>query len=246
MKKPWFLETPIAHRGLHSGTKIPENSLAAFEAACEKGYPIELDCHYHEMSGEIVVFHDDDLLRLAQDPRSLQELTLAELKRVRLYESDQLLPTLDEVLELVAGRVPLLIETKQRKSNGKFEELLVSKMERYQGEWGIQSFHHGALYWFEKNHPHVVKGMLSGSMEGSGIAAWQRMGVRNLLLLPLVKPQFVAYEASELIRLKRPLAWQKTLGIPVIAWTLRSLKEFKAVKGHCDNVIFENFTPEHK
>lgn len=242
--KPWFLTTPIAHRGFHHGTKVPENSLAAFEEACQKGYAIEIDCHYHVLSGEIIVFHDDDLIRMACDARSLQELSLHELKQTKLYETDQCIPTLDEVLELVAGRVPLLIETKQHHSNGQFEAALMAKMESYQGEWAVQSFHHGALYWFEKNYPHVVKGMLSGSMEGVDISTWKKLGVNSMAMLPLVRPQFIAYEAQELVRLKKGLTWQKVLGTPVIAWTVRSLKEYKAVKGLCDNIIFENFIPE--
>lgn len=244
MTKPWFLARPIAHRGLHAGTKIPENSLAAFEAACQAGYPIELDCHYHVASGEIVVFHDDDLLRLVQDPRKLQEVTLPELLKQRLYESDQFICSLDQVLEVVAGRVPILIETKQLQSTGQFEQALIEKMDRYQGEWALQSFHHGALYWVQRHHPHVVKGMLTGSMEGVQIPAWQRVGVRQLALLPVIRPQFVACEADYLKRTNFQVPWRNLLGIPLIAWTIRSLKEYKSVRSHCDNVIFENFSAE--
>lgn len=244
MTKPWFLSRPIAHRGLHHGTKVPENSLNSFAAACEAGYPIELDCHYHAASSEIVVFHDEDLLRMVGDNRLLQDVPLAELLKLSLYKTDQLIPTLEQALKVIDGRVPLLIETKLTDSDGKFEAALMAKMRDYHGEWAIQSFHHPSLYWFERHHPEVVKGMLAGSMEGAQIPSWKRLGVKSLAMLPLVKPQFVAYEASELIRLKKGLAWQRALGVPVIAWTLRSLKEYKSVRGLCDNVIFENFTPE--
>lgn len=244
MTRPWFLSRPIAHRGLHHGTEVPENSLAAFEAACEAGYPIELDCHYHATSGKIVVFHDEDLTRMVGDPRNLQEVELTELINLRLYESEQKIPTLAEVLNLVNGRVPLLIETKLEHSDGKFEEALMAHMQNYTGEWAIQSFHHFSLYWFERHHPHVVKGMLAGSMEGAQIPSWKRIGVKALAMLPLIKPQFVAYEARELVRRGKGLPWQRALGVPVIAWTLRSYKEYKAVRELCDNVIFENFTPE--
>ena len=250
VNKPWFLANPIAHRGLHKGTEIPENSLASFEAACQAGFPIELDCHYHEKSGEIVVFHDVDLLRLAQDPRTIQELTLSELLKIRLYETDHLLPSLAQALELVAGRVPLLIETKQLKSDGVFEKALIKQMDEYVertgGQWAIQSFHHGALYYIERHFPHVAKGMLAGSMNEAEIPAWQRVSVKSLALLPLVKPQFIAFEAAELVRTKKTLPWARALGTPVIGWTIRNKKEYKAVKGLCDNVIFENFLPEHQ
>ncbi|MBH47346.1 MAG: hypothetical protein CME71_04155 [Halobacteriovorax sp.] len=248
--KPWFLAKPIAHRGLHKGIEIPENSLAAFDAACKAGFPIELDCHYHEKSGEIIVFHDVDLLRLAQDPRTVQELNLNDLLKVRLYESDHLIPSLEQVLELVAGRVPLLIETKQIKSDGAFEKALVAQMDRYVeatgGEWAIQSFHHGALYYIERHFPHVAKGMLAGSMNEAEIPAWQRVSVKSLALLPLVRPQFIAFEAAELVRTKKVLPWARAFGTPVIGWTIRNKKEYKSVKGLCDNVIFENFLPEHQ
>lgn len=244
MTRPWFLSKPIAHRGLHHGTKTPENSLAAFEAACLAGYPIELDCHYHASSGEIIVFHDDDLTRMVGDNRKLKEVALDELLQLKLYDTDQGIPTLAAVLELVNGRVPILIETKLTESDGKFEVALMDKMQSYHGDWAIQSFHHLSLYWFERHHPEVVKGMLAGSMEGAQIPSWKRLGVKALAMLPLIRPQFVAYEASELIRLKKGLPWQRALGVPVIAWTLRSHKEYKSVRELCDNVIFENFTPE--
>ncbi len=222
--------------------------MGAFEAACAAGFPIELDVHFHQASGEIVVFHDEDLLRLVQDPRRLQEVALADLLSMCLYEGQERICTLDQALEVVGGRVPLLIETKQLVSDGQFEQTLVKKMDAYQnrtgGEWAVQSFHHGALYWLERHFPHVVKGMLSGSMEGVKIPAWQRVGVRQLALLPVIKPQFVAYEADYLRRMKYDLPWRKVLGTPLIAWTVRSNKEYKLVRSLCDNIIFENFLPE--
>jgi len=249
-QRPWFLEKPIAHRGLHHGVEIPENSLAAFEAACEAGYPIELDCHLHERSGEIIVFHDQDLTRLAQDPRDIQKMSLSDLLKVRLYETDQKIPTLKQVLELVNGRVPLLIETKQFKSNGSFEKKLIEMMDEYEshcgGEWAIQSFHHGALCYIQRHYPHVVKGMLSGSMDDAEIPGWQKASVRSLVLLPLIKPQFLSYEVAHLKRRETKLPWQKILGVPVIGWTIRNKKDYKSAIAVCDNVIFENFSPEHQ
>ncbi len=247
-EKPWFLSRPIAHRGLHKGVEVPENSLASFEAACIAGYPIELDIHFHESSKEIIVFHDVDLVRLAQDPRQIQKLTLTDLLKVKLYETDQKVPTLKDVLELVNGRVPLLIETKQLKSDGVFETALVEMMDQYQtqtgGEWAIQSFHHGALYYIQRHYPHVVKGMLSGSMDDAEIPGWQKLGVKSMLLLPAIKPQFISYEASELKRRDRPLPWRQALGMPIIGWTIRNIKDYKSAIEVCDNVIFENFSPE--
>lgn len=249
-EKPWFLARPIAHRGLHHGIKTPENSLASFEAACVAGYPIELDCHFHETSGELIVFHDVDLLRLAQDPRTIQAITISQLLKTKLYETEHLIPNLDQVLEVVNGRVPLLIETKQLHSDGHFEQALVAKMDDYQkrtgGEWAIQSFHHGALYYIQRHFPHVAKAMLSGSMESAEIPVWQRVSVRSLALLPLVRPQFISFEAAELIRIKKGLPWQRALGTPVVGWTIRSKKELKSVSELCDNIIFENFAPETK
>jgi glycerophosphoryl diester phosphodiesterase len=247
-QRPWFITLPIAHRGLHSGREVPENSLSAFAAACEAGFAIELDCHYHQMSGEIIVFHDDDLVRLAQDSRAIQDVPLHELLQVSLYEGEQTIITLDQVLELVQGEVPLLVELKLTKSSGMFEKTLVEKMDayhqRYGGEWALQSFHHGALYWIQRRYPHVIKGLLSGSMQGTQIPGWQRLSIRKMALLPMIRPQFIAYEARALILARKDLFWRRTLGIPILAWTVRSKKEYKSLAGRCDNIIFENFIPE--
>ena len=114
---PVFLTTPLAHRGYHNAAlRHPENAVSAFQAAIDAGYGIELDVQLCR-DGQAVVFHDDTLDRMTARSGAVREYTAAELGLIRLRDSDDFIPTLAQVLQLVDGKVPLLIEIKEdRKS----------------------------------------------------------------------------------------------------------------------------------
>ena len=111
----WLFNNPIAHRGLHQGKNIPENSLSAVRACIEKGIPAEVDLRQLD-DGNIAVFHDETLQRMCGVSKRIGDYTCEELKELELYQSGEPIPLLRELLELVDGRIPLLIEVKEIRS----------------------------------------------------------------------------------------------------------------------------------
>ena len=149
-----------AHRGLFNNKDIPENSMKAFEAAMQKGCAIELDVQMTK-DGYLVVFHDKSLKRVCGLKDEITMLTLNEVKQARLCGTDSMIPTFEDVLMLVDGRVPLLIEVKE---DDNYEELmpkLIALLERYEGEYMIESFDPRIVLWLKKNHPSIIRGQLS-------------------------------------------------------------------------------------
>ena len=148
-----------AHRGLH-GENVPENSLAAFALARNAGYGIELDVRLSR-DRRVMVFHDDTLKRMCGVDRRVEELTCAELQSLRLAGSDQTIPTLDQVLALIGGRVPLLIELK---GTGRDESPLCKRVSKllddYAGAFAIESFNPMILSWFRNYRPRFARGIL--------------------------------------------------------------------------------------
>jgi glycerophosphoryl diester phosphodiesterase len=133
----WLRSRPVAHRGLHDAAR-PENSLAAFEASAQAGHPIELDVHL-TADGHAVVFHDDDLPRMTGRPGRVADATLAELRALPLLDTDERIPSLDDVLALVHGRVPVLVELKARAPYGPLEQAVRDRLRRRPGAYAVQS-----------------------------------------------------------------------------------------------------------
>ncbi|MDP4195357.1 MAG: glycerophosphodiester phosphodiesterase family protein, partial [Bacteroidota bacterium] len=156
----WLLDTPIAHRGLFDNVKIPENSLTSFQAAVDSGFPIELDVRILS-DGHLVVFHDHALARMTGLKGSILKMTLKELKTIKLLDTDQGIPLLSDVLKLVNGKVPLLLEIKTRKNIGWLELKLLNMLSKYKGEYAIESFNPWSIKWFRDNAPEITRGQLS-------------------------------------------------------------------------------------
>ena len=136
----------IAHRGIHDNIKVFENTIESFKLAIKKKYIIELDIH-KTVDNQIVVFHDYDTKRLLDNDLIIENSTYKELSNLKKFH----IPTLAEVLKLVDGKVPLLIELKQRNKVGKLESLTMELLNNYNGEYAIQSFNYKTVYWFKKN-----------------------------------------------------------------------------------------------
>lgn len=148
----------IAHRGFHS-KDVPENSLKAFELAVEKNISIELDVRLTK-DCRIVVFHDKDLQRMCGVEGNVFDYTYEQLSVFKLKESDEKIPLLSEVLKLVDGRVPLLIELKDGAPFGELERRVNHMLKKYDGEYAIQSFNPFSVMWFRFNAPKVPRGQL--------------------------------------------------------------------------------------
>lgn len=231
----------FAHRGLH-GDGIPENSLAAFRRACEAGYGIELDVHL-TADEKLVVFHDDTLTRMCGTDGTPEEKTLAELRELSLAGTDERIPSFDEVLALISGRVPLIVELKGRSTKDmRICKAVSERMKSYGGKWCMEAFNPFYVRWFRKNDRSVVRGQLSCRMkgeDGTGNAA-QDFILRNLLLSFLARPHFIAYSVAD--RKSFALHAAKLCGGCPVGWTVRSDEEMEKACGF-NAVIFEKIRP---
>lgn len=227
----WIMTRPIAHRGLHQGRAVPENSLAAFEAAIAAHHPIELDVQLLA-DGHLAVFHDRDLRRLTGKKVRIADQTLATLKRYRLCNTDQTIPSLSEVLAGVDGRVPLLIEIKNEKKVGLPEQALVKTLAGYRGEFAVQSFNPRSLQWLRYHAPHITRGQLARRP--------QKFLRSNLMLTWLSAPHFISYNVKALPNLPTTLA-RRYFNLPLLAWTVRSQTDCAKAMQYADNYIFDLF-----
>lgn len=148
----------IAHRGLHSEL-VPENSLTAFRLAVEKCLSIELDVRLTK-DCRIVVFHDNDLMRMCGIEGKVFDYTYEQLSAFKLKNSDEKIPLLSEVLKIVDGKVPLLIELKGGAPFGELESRVDHMMKKYKGEFAVQSFNPFSVMWFRFHSPKVTRGQL--------------------------------------------------------------------------------------
>lgn len=226
-----------AHRGLH-GDGIPENSMAAFRRACEAGYGIELDVHL-SLDGEVVVFHDETLVRMTGDDRRLAELTLAELKSLSLAGTDQTIPTLAEVLSLVAGRVPILIELKGETRNTALCEKVAVLMQAYQGTYCFESFNPLLVRKIKKQLPACWCGQLYTDVcRDKGRRTLLYAILTAMALNCLARPDFIAY--NQLDRDSLPVRiTTRCYGAACFVWTVRTEKERATARELGECAIFE-------
>ncbi len=237
--KTWLVETPIAHRGLHDKNS-PENSLGAFSKAIEKGYAIELDVQLLA-DNTVVVFHDESLARMTGNDGYLKYLSKEDLKALALKGTKETIPTLEQVLKLVNGQVPLLIEVKNKYKVGQLEQALIDVMKNYKGEFAVQSFNPFSLGYFRQHAPNILRGQLSGFFKGEKLGWAKKFALKRMSLNKKVsQPHFISYEAAAL-----PNRFvKKYKNLPLLAWTVRSKEEYLKTVKYCDNIIFEKFIPE--
>ncbi len=235
----WITTQPIAHRGLHRGQDIPENSLLAFEAAIAAGYPIELDLQLLA-DGELAVFHDKTLNRLTGQPGRIGQQTLTSLGQYRLYHSDQTIPCLAEVLALINGRVPVLLEIKNQGRVGPMEAALLKALRTYAGEFAVQSFNPLSLQWFHRHAPEIWRGQLSSDFRESSIPWHLAVIHSNLLFNWASQPHFIAYDLKALPKSCTTLL-REVFHIPLITWTVRNRADQARAQRYADNYIFDPF-----
>lgn len=231
----WLLSKPIAHRGLWSN-QLVENSLSAYKNAVDNGYPIEIDL-YSSIDGVLFSFHDQKLERMTGKDGYIFEKTASELCSTKLNGSDETIPTFDQILKLVDGKVPLLIELKDQ-PNKSYVDNVVKRLKSYKGEFAIQSFNPLYIKRVKKLAPSFIRGILGTKIYSKGSPFIKRKVIENLSLNFLIKPDFISYSYQDL-----PLKKRKTKNIPLITWTITSQDIADKVKPLAKNIIFEHFIP---
>lgn len=241
MKK--LAKSVYAHRGLH-GNGLPENSLGAFRAALEHGYGIELDVHLAK-DGSLPVFHDSTLNRVTGLEGKLCDLNAEQWERIPLAGTQETIPHFGQVLELFAGRQPMIIELKP---DGNNQEALCARvceaLEGYEGDYCLESFDPRCIRWLRKHRPDLLRGQLSENFfrTQNTLPGILRFCMTFLLSNAFTRPDFVAYcfedRVHPSVRLCRRL-W----GVTGVSWTIRSREDFDTALAEGWIPIFENFLP---
>ncbi|BCN29745.1 glycerophosphodiester phosphodiesterase family protein [Anaeromicropila herbilytica] len=234
----WF----YAHRGLHNNNSdAPENSLKAFSMAVTKKYGIELDVQLTK-DNIPVVFHDDTLLRVCGENQYVNKLTLKELKEYHLFQSKEKIPTLDEVLSVINGEVPLILEYKSKNTSSLIYEIVSKRLQEYQGIYCIESFNPYCLFWYKKNEPFIVRGQLASRLlqDSEFHSGFFYFMLENLLFNFITKPDFIAYKFQDKNMLSYVLC-KKLYKVTTFAWTIRSWKDYEISKEDFDYFIFDSF-----
>ena len=233
-----------AHRGYHDGNvAVPENSLAAFQAAIDAGYGIELDV---QLSADKVpmVFHDADLMRICGVEGKIWDYTCAELQQMQLFDTAQYIPTLAEALALIDGQVPILVEYKMDKVDTDVCAYSHELLKDYDGAYAIQSFHPFALFWYRQNAKDVPRGILAKNFIRDNKQKGEESDIidfltTNLLLNVVGYPDFIAYDWQDADYFALKLT--RLMGAPTSTWTLKAPADYEAVKGEFDLYTFEGF-----
>jgi len=214
--------------------------MAAFEAAVKAGLALELDVHA-SVDAEAVVFHDEMLERMTGAQGDVRAWPWHRLRTLRLGGTDQTIPSLAEVLHLVDGRVPVVVEIKNDGPVGVVERSVARVLDRYDGRVAVQSFNPLSLAWFRRERPEFARGLLAGDMDEADFGAVKRVVLQRMLLAPHVRPAYVGYDLRALP--EPAVTMLRRLGIPVLAWTVRTEEEQARAMALADNYIFEFVDP---
>ncbi|SNX68941.1 glycerophosphoryl diester phosphodiesterase [Cereibacter ovatus] len=242
-----FLHLPIAHRALHDRrARRPENSPAAIRAAITAGYAIEIDLQLSS-DGQAMVFHDETLDRLTHASGPVAARTAADLGRIPLRDSDDTIPTLPEVLTLVAGRAPLLIEIKDQSGTlcpavGPLEAATARALQDYTGPVAVMSFNPHSIAEMARLAPHLPRGLVTSSYRPEDWAPVPTETCDRLRAIPdydRTDASFLSHEAPDLDRPR--VAELKAQGAAILCWTIRSPKDEAAARRIAQNITFEHY-----
>ena len=231
----WLKKQPIAHRGLHDLNKERwENTLAAFDAAAKAGFAIECDVHLTK-DGGVIVFHDDDLKRLTGREGRISDLTLAEATELHIGGTADRAPTLKQMLDLIAGRVPVVIELKgiEGRDDG-LVAAVAKELASYKGQAAIMSFDHHLVRLFASDAPGITGGLTAEGTRTKDFEAHFSMLAHQI--------SFVSYNVHHLPNPFVSFVREK-LALPVISWTVRDAEMKKHSDLNVDQITFEGFDP---
>lgn len=229
----FLTERIISHRGIYDNEKTFENSIEAIRKAVKKGYIVEIDIHLTK-DNKLVVFHDYNTKRITKEDLVIENHTYKEINNQKIIH----IPLLEEILKIVNGKVPLLIEIKQNRKVGKLEQELVNTLNNYKGEYAIQSFNVKTIYWFKKNYPNILRGQLSSNHQKAKIFFIKKYFLKKMLFNFLTKPNFISYNYEELTIKEIKKLKKKYI---VLGWTIKTKTEYNKYIKYYDNLICEQF-----
>jgi glycerophosphoryl diester phosphodiesterase len=242
-----WLKQPIAHRGLHDEKKgIVENSASALEAAIAKGYAVEVDVQCAADSAPIV-FHDRTLDRLTVERGPVATRDEAALCQIPLRNSSDCILSLDGLLGLVDGRVPLLIEVKSTWSDDHtYEQNIARALAAYKGHVAVMSFDPQSVAAFRRAAPSLPRGLIAERFDDKhywpDLSVWQRFAMRHLLTAAIARPDFIAYDVRALPALAPGIA-HDVFRLPLLTWTVRGDADKANAQLFADAMIFEGIVP---
>ena len=227
----------IAHRGYHNNKKgIPENSVLAFKKAIDNNYLIELDVRLTK-DQKLVVFHDDNLKRVCGVNKRVKDLTYRELLKYNLFDTTLKVPLFSDVIKLVNGRVPILIETKYHNRYGVLEKILINELSNYKGLYAIQSFYPMSLLWLKRNTKDIPIGLLSSNFKNDLNRLKSIIG-KTLILDLFFKTDFISYDVKGLPN--NYLSYKRDKR-KIVIWTIKNKKDYDLARQYTDSLICENF-----
>ena len=232
-----------AHRGLHS-EGIPENSMAAFRAALDHGYGIEFDVHLLR-DGNLAIIHDASLKRTAGADIMIEDLTTEDLASYHLEGTEETIPTFRQLLDLYAGKAPLIIELKPERGNhAALTETVCRMLEDYEGVYCLESFDPRCIAWLKKNRPELIRGQLSKNYFGdtNGLKPSTCFMLTHSLSHFITMPDFTAYKFADRKNLSTWIC-RRLYGVQGVSWTLQTKEEYDIALKEGWIPIFEHFTP---
>jgi len=239
--RPW-LRGHFCHRGLYAkDQKISENSLGAFAHALELGYGVELDVQL-SADGMVYVFHDDDLKRMTGVPGLLEEKTSAELDLMRLIGSGEKIPLLSQVLTLIDGKVPMLVELKTTKRKEKYVKAVTELMKDYHGDYAYCSFDPQILTFLRAFAPRQLRGLnMEYSLNKTQFDGLTRLVLQFALLNFNCKPDYLSVDYAHV-----PFVYKfwRSFGAFGMKWAVPSQEAEDELTGSCETIIFEHYLPK--
>ena len=238
MKDLSFLkQNLIAHRGYHNILKgIPENSMLAFKEAIKNNLIIELDVHILK-DKSIVVFHDNNLKRMTGKNILIKDMTYYELESIKLQNTNEKIPLLKDVLELINGKVPVIIELKVDQKVGILESELIKILDNYKGKYAIKSFNPFSINYIRKKRPNIIRGQLSSDFRNLKISKFKKFLLSHMLYNHITKPDFISYDIRALPNKRISKLRNSKI---ILGWTIRNESDLEKAKKYCDNYICEN------
>ena len=243
----WLIR-PIAHRGLHRAQDgIIENTASAFEAAIDANYAIETDVRT-SADGQAMVFHDASLERLTTGAGAVAALAAEDLKKTPFRATGDRMQTLPDLLDQVAGQVPLVIEVKgDWNDQGPLERRIAADLADYEGHVAVMSFDPHSVKAFARAAPDIPRGLVADRCDDPHdwptLTWWQCVAMRHLLSSLIARPHFIAYDIGALPALA-PLTARYVFRRPLLTWTVRTKAERRRAERWADAMIFEGFGPE--